>query len=129
MSQVVAPLLSKIIARFLLNAENSGWRLGLVLGRLGTNSHVPSPASLPSDLWIVCGAVLVRSCAELYLAEMHNRCNSPHRSGPQHCQVAGRQRAGSMMCCPSVSTRLSMVKGLFAGYIDLRQPRSKFTVS
>ena len=29
MSQVVAPLLSKIIARFLLNAENSGWRLGL----------------------------------------------------------------------------------------------------
>ena len=31
MSQVVAPLLSKIIARFLLNAENSGWRLGLVL--------------------------------------------------------------------------------------------------
>jgi hypothetical protein len=28
MSQVVAPLLSKIIARFLLNAENSGWRLG-----------------------------------------------------------------------------------------------------
>ena len=29
MSQVVAPLLSKIIARFLLNAENSGWRMGL----------------------------------------------------------------------------------------------------
>ena len=53
--------------------------------------------SLPSDLWIFCGAVLVRSSAELYLAEMHNRCNLPHRSDPQRCQVTGRQRAGMSM--------------------------------
>ena len=40
MSQVVAPLLSKIIARFLLNAENSGWRLGLLqLGYLAFYIH------------------------------------------------------------------------------------------
>ena len=99
--------------------------------RLGTNSQVPSPASvpsLPSDLWIFCGAVLVRSCAELYLAEMHNRCNSPHRSGPQRCQVAGRQRAGSMMCCPSVFHASLNGEGPFR-WLHLRQLRSKFTVS
>ena len=39
----------------------------------------------------------MRSCAELYLAEMQNRCNLPHRSDPQRCQVTGRQRAGMSM--------------------------------
>ena len=39
MSQVVAPLLSKIIARFLLNAENSGWRLGLGTARTDRVNH------------------------------------------------------------------------------------------
>ena len=42
MSQVVAPLLSKIIARFLLNAENSGWRLGLC-------AALPAKGSVGSD--------------------------------------------------------------------------------
>ena len=70
----------------------------------------------------------MRSCAELYLAEMHNRCNSPHRSGPQRCQVAGRQRAGSMMCCPSVFHASLNGEGPFR-WLHLRQPRSKFTVS
>ena len=44
-----------------------------------------------------CAELYVRSCAELYLAEMHNRCNLPHRSDPQRCQVTGRQRAGMSM--------------------------------
>ena len=48
MSQVVAPLLSKIIARFLLNAENSGWRLGLgrTLPEKQTNSSKRSEVAL-----------------------------------------------------------------------------------
>ena len=48
---------------------------------------------IPIWPWISCGAV----CAELYSAEMHNRCNLPHHSNPQRCQVAGRQRAGISM--------------------------------
>ena len=42
MSQVVAPLLSKIIARFLLNAENSGWRLGLE-PQIPQNAEIDQP--------------------------------------------------------------------------------------
>jgi len=67
------------------------------------------PNSNPSDAGSSrCGAVLVRSCAELYLAEMHNRCNLPHRSDPQRCQVAGRQRAGMSMAvgAPSIFPRV-----------------------
>ena len=77
MLQVVAPLLSKIIARFLLNAENSGWRMGLhtlhIFGSCGKLVFSKKkPATSASPTWqsadrkglrrsLVCPTVIISS--------------------------------------------------------------------